>query len=106
MRAEATEAGDGHSGQKWMDCMPLFYFDVRDRKGFYKDECGDMCDDLDDAVAQAQSILPDLARDEPTNDDWHDVSCDVRDETMRMVYQAELTYRGRRIAVSPATPVF
>ncbi|MGI3902381.1 MAG: DUF6894 family protein [Janthinobacterium lividum] len=77
--------------------MPRFYFDVRDRKGFHRDDVGDVCDDFEDAIAQAQSLLPTIARDELPGGDHQDLSCDVRDDASRVVYQAVLSYRGKRL---------
>lgn len=77
--------------------MPRFYFDVRDRKGFHRDDVGDVCDDLEDAIAQAQSILSVIARDELPGGDQQDVSCDVRNDGSCVVYQGVLSYRGKRL---------
>lgn len=77
--------------------MPLYYFDVRDTRGFHRDEYGDELPSLDEAVAQAQCILPDIVRDELPDGDWHDVSCDVRNDHGYIVYRGELTYRGTRL---------
>ena len=77
--------------------MPLYYFDIRNADGLHRDEVGDHFDSLDEAIAMAQSLLPDLAREELSDGDWHDISCDVRDNASSVVYQGELTYRGRRM---------
>ena len=76
--------------------MPTFYCDVQDGKGFHWDVVGDVCDGFEDAVAQAQLILPKIAQEELPDGDWHDLLCNVRDETGHIIYQAELTFRGRR----------
>lgn len=77
--------------------MPRYYFDVFDAQGVRRDEVGKLCQDLDDAVARAQVLLPDIVRAEMPDGDWHDICCDVRDGGGHVVYQGELTYRGRRL---------
>ena len=74
--------------------MPRFYFDVKDGTGFHKDNIGDFFENLEDAVALAQCILPAMARDEMPDGDHHDFKCDVRDDTSRIVYRGNLSYRG------------
>ncbi|WP_428977999.1 DUF6894 family protein [Lichenibacterium ramalinae] len=83
--------------------MPLYYFDVRNADGLHRDEVGDHFDSLDEAIDIAQSLLPDLASRKLSDGDWHDLSCDVRDDAGRVVYQVELTYRGTRMPVRPAS---
>ena len=77
--------------------MPRYYFDIRNAEGFHRDDYGTDLANLEEAITQAQTLLPDLIREELPDGDWHDVACDVRDETDRVVYQAEVTYRGRRL---------
>ena len=77
--------------------MPRYRFDITRADGFHRDAVGEHCHTLDDAVARAQTLLPDIVRAEMPDGDWHDISCDVRDEDGQVVYQAELTYRGRRL---------
>lgn len=74
--------------------MAKFYFDMRNISGFDRDEVGDDFDSFDEARTQAQSLLPDIAREELPDGDMHSVVCDVRDETGRVVYRGEITYRG------------
>ena len=76
--------------------MPKFFFDVQDGNGFHEDCIGDVFDSLEDAVAQAQCILPAIARDEMPSGDLHDFKCDVRDDASRIVYRGNLSYRGSR----------
>ena len=45
-------------------------------------------------VFRAADALPDIARDELPDSEHHEISCDMRDETGRVVYRGELTYRG------------
>ena len=73
--------------------MPIFYFDIQDGK-YHKDDFGDQCADLEEAVTLARTILPDLARDGMPDGDRHVFICRVRDETNRVVYHCELAYRG------------
>lgn len=77
--------------------MPRYYFDILDADGMRRDDIGRLCDDLDGAVAQAQMLLPDIVRAEMPDGDWHDLCCDVRSDDGMIVYQGELTYRGRRL---------
>lgn len=79
--------------------MPRYFFDVHDAKGLHHDRVGDEFDSFDNARTQAQSLLPDIARAELPDGDLHTVTCDVRDETGRVVYRGEITYRG---TVDPA----
>lgn len=74
--------------------MPLYYFDVRDAKGFHRDEFGDEFASFDEAREHAQTLLPDIARDDLPDGELHSVSCDVRNETGRTVYRGRLTYEG------------
>jgi hypothetical protein len=76
--------------------MPRFFFDVQDGKGFHEDNIGDVFENLEDAVAQAQCILPAIAREEMPDGDHHDFKCDVRDDASRIVYRGNLSYRGTR----------
>ncbi len=74
--------------------MAKFYFDIRNVTDFHRDEVGDDFDSFDEARTQAQCLLPDIAREELPDGDMHTVVCDVRDETGRIVYRGEITYRG------------
>ncbi len=76
--------------------MPRYYFDVRDNGGLHRDDIGDEFDSFEDARTQAQSLLPDIAREELPDGDLHIITCDVRDEAGRVVYRGEITYRGTR----------
>ena len=73
--------------------MPRYYFDVRDSGGDHRDEVGDEFDSLDDARVQAQNLLPDIAWEAFPHKGPHTIVCDVRDETDRIVYRGEITYR-------------
>lgn len=77
--------------------MRRFYFDVHDSTGFHRDEVGDEMRDFEEARDQAQSLLPDIARDELPDGESHRVVCEVRDETDRVVYRGTLTYEGTRL---------
>ena len=74
--------------------MARYFFDVRDGQGFHHDDVGDEFDGFEDARQQCQALLPDIARDDLPHSDHHGISCEVRDETGRVVYRGELTYRG------------
>lgn len=75
--------------------MPRYYFDVRDGQGFHRDEFGDEFGSFDAARHQAQSLLPHIAREEMPDSDQHCITCEVRDDTGRVVYRGELTFEGR-----------
>ena len=75
--------------------MARFFFDVRDVRGFHRDETGDECASIEEARQQAQSILSDIARHELPDSNLHVIVCDVRDEKGHVVYRGDLTYRGR-----------
>ena len=76
--------------------MPLYYFDVRDGKGFHRDEFGDEFASYDEAREHAQALLPDIARSELPDGELHVILCDVRDGAGRIVYRGKLTYEGMR----------
>ena len=77
--------------------MPLYYFDISDSRGLHRDHVGDEFSGFEETRAQAQSLLPDIAREEITDGDLHTVTCDLRDEASRVVYQGELTFQGARL---------
>ena len=74
--------------------VPLYYFDVIDGSLLHRDNFGTDLADFEEA--QAQCILPDVARDELPFGEYISFVCEVRDETGRVVYRGELTYRGQR----------
>ena len=76
--------------------MPHYYFDVHDCGGLHRDEVGDHFDTLEDAIAQAQSLLPDIAREELPDGELHIITCDVRDDARRIIYRGKLTFEGTR----------
>ena len=76
--------------------MPLYYFDVRDCGGVHRDEVGDHFESLEDAIAQAQSLVADIAREELPSGELHVVICDIRDDTRGVVYRGKLTFQGTR----------
>lgn len=78
--------------------MARFYFDISDSDGFHPDDVGDEFADFAEARAQCQSILPDIVREELPDGDLHSVVCTVRDQTGRVVYQGELTFKGMVLA--------
>ncbi len=76
--------------------MPRYFFDISDAKGFHRDEFGNEFVSLDEARDQAQSLLPDIAREELPDGELHQITCEVRDDTGRIVYRGKLTYEGTR----------
>jgi hypothetical protein len=76
--------------------MARYFFDVRDGDGFHRDTIGDEFASFEDARDQAQALLPNIAREELPDGELHQITCDVRDETGRVVYRGELTYQGTR----------
>lgn len=76
--------------------MPRYYFDVYNAKILHRDEFGEELRDFEEAREQAQVLLPDIVRDELPDGELHEVACNVRDETDRVVYRGRLTYRGTR----------
>ena len=77
--------------------MSRFFFDIRDADGLHRDEFGHDLNSLHEAIIQAQSLLPSVARDNAPGGDWQEISCYVRDDTGRVVYQADLIVRGTRL---------
>ena len=80
----------------YRSCMPRYFFDICDSKGFHRDEFGSECDDLDDARTMCQCLLPDINREELPDGESHAVTCDVRDGTGRVVYRGRITFEGTR----------
>jgi hypothetical protein len=76
--------------------MPRYYFDIRDGDGFHRDPVGDDFVDFEEARDHCQALLPDIAREELPDGELHTVLCDVRDDSERVVYRGEITYRGTR----------
>lgn len=76
--------------------MPRYFFDLRNSNGFHRDEVGDEFATFEDARAQCQALLPDIAREELPDGELHTITCEMRDETGRVVYRGELTYKGTR----------
>ncbi len=76
--------------------MTRYYFDIQDAKGFHHDDIGDELESFEEARDVAQSLLPDIARDELPDGELHIVTCDVRDEASRVVYRGKLTFEGTR----------
>ena len=76
--------------------MPRFFFDIRDCKGLHRDDVGDGLCDFEEAREQCQAILSDIAREEMPAGDLHTITCDLRDETDRVVYRGRITYEGTR----------
>ena len=74
--------------------MPRYYFDVTDSKGFHKDEFGHELAGFEEARQECQGFLPDIAREELPDGDLHTIKCAVRDETGRVIYRGEITYKG------------
>ncbi len=74
--------------------MPRFYFDIYNIKGFLRDDFGDIFVSFEEAREQAQSLLPDIAREELPDGEIHEIMCQVRNEASRIVYRAKLTLRA------------
>ena len=87
--------------------MARYYFDVQDGKGFHPDDIGDDFDSFEEARKQCQALLPDIAREELPDGELHTITCNVRDDTGRVLYRGELTYRGTRFVVDgPPGPLW
>ena len=78
--------------------MSRYYFDVHDGDGRHRDDMGDEFDSFEEARDQAQSLLPDIIRDELPDGELRSVSCEVRDEAGVLVYRGCLIFRGTRFA--------
>ena len=76
--------------------MPRFFFDVHNAIGSHRDDFGDEFATFEEARDQAQSLLPDIAREELPDGELHVITCDVRDDTGRVVYRGKLTFEGTR----------
>lgn len=80
--------------------MPRLFFDIRDCTGLHRDEHGDEFDDIDGARQQAQAILSLMIGEDLPDGELHQISCGVRDEAGRVVYQGDLTFRGKALPVA------
>ena len=75
--------------------MPRYYFDITDNRGPHRDEFGTDLSDFEEAREHCQSLLPDIAREELPDGELHIITCDVRDDTGRVVYRGKITYEGK-----------
>jgi hypothetical protein len=76
--------------------MPHFFFDTICDQDLARDEVGIELPDLEAARQEAIRVLPDIARDELPNDgNRRDIMTDVRDETGRVVFTAQLSFTAR-----------
>ena len=78
--------------------MPHYFFDVFDGEQFWEDDFGVDLADLYHARAQAQSLLPDLAREKMPDGDRRDVSVVVRCHEGRCRYKATLSLIAEWVA--------
>ncbi len=76
--------------------MARYFFDITDGKGLHSDEFGDEFANFAEARDQAQVLLPDIARQELPGSELHVITCDIRDDTGRIVYRGKLTFEGTR----------
>ena len=72
--------------------MARYFFDITDGKGLHSDEFANFAEARD----QAQVLLPDIARQELPGSELHVITCDIRDDTGRIVYRGKLTFEGTR----------
>ena len=77
--------------------MARYFFDVRDSRGFHRDDVGDEFATFDEAREQAQGLLPDIVREELPDGELHRITCEVRDEANRTVYRGTVTFEGTRL---------
>lgn len=76
--------------------MARYFFDVCDSRGSHRDDVGDELATFEDAREQCQILLPDVAREDLPDGELYAITCDVRDESGRVVYRGKLTYQGTR----------
>ena len=74
--------------------MPRFYFDLVDSRGLHRDLIGDEFHSFEEARAQAQALLGDIAPEDLSDGQSHTTACDLRDDGDRLVFRGEITYRG------------
>ena len=73
--------------------MPRYYFDINDGEHFDRDETGVEACGLEEAQAQAVSILPDVAREVLPDGGYREISVLLRDSIGKSVFRAMLTLR-------------
>ena len=79
-----------------MFAMPRFYFDTHDGSTLVRDVEGHELADMNAARNLAMDVLPDMARDQKTDDnDRRDFIVDVRDDDHRVIYTACMSLLGR-----------
>lgn len=84
--------------------MPRYHFDVTDAVDFSRDEHGLDCADDQEARIQADTLLPDLARERLQDGDQHEFVVAVRDEAGGVVCEASLDLYGA-LVTGPALMV-
>jgi hypothetical protein len=78
--------------------MPRFFFDTTSDRALVRDQIGTELPSWEAARQEAIRLLPDIARDELPNDgNRRDIIADVRDETGRIVFTAQLSFMARRV---------
>ena len=75
--------------------MPRFFFDIINAEDFTPDNFGIELDDDEEARQQAISLLPEIAREELPNGDFHAFTVKARNEDGTVVYEASLTLTGK-----------
>ena len=71
--------------------MPRFFFDTFDGENLQPDETGHELPDLDAAKQEAQTALPDMAKDALPDGNYRTFVVNVRDEAGQTVLRAALS---------------
>ncbi len=78
--------------------MPRFFFDTMTDRVLVRDQIGTELPSWEAARQEAIKMLPDIARDEiPHDGNRREIIADVRDETGRVVFTAQLSFTARRV---------
>ncbi|WP_425373693.1 DUF6894 family protein [Lichenihabitans psoromatis] len=81
--------------------MPRFYFDINDGAIDIRDDLGTEFVDRDAARLAAIDALPDIARDVMPNGNHRIMTCHVRDDQGRIIFEAKLILDARWLSDIP-----
>ena len=83
--------------------MPRFFLDIANGDGYHRDETGDEFADFEEACDHTQALLAEVAQDKCPGGRRFDIMCELRNESGRIIYRAQLMLRAEQV-VEAATP--